>query len=77
MSLITCTGCNRHFTHAGYSRHLSMTTRALCRAIYDRRLDRPVVWDHPGVPGLENGNPSECRCWLNHASRLTLHFRRE
>jgi hypothetical protein len=55
-----------------------MTTRALCRAIYDHRLDRSVAGDHPGGP--EDGNPSnssECLSWLDHARRLTLHFRPE
>jgi hypothetical protein len=39
MSTTICESCNRPFTHAGYSRHLSMTTRSSCRALYRSRLD--------------------------------------
>jgi hypothetical protein len=75
MTRITCAGCNRHYTHAGYSRHLSMTTRAVCRAVYDGHLDRTAVYDPLlGVSGPEDGNPGKCICWLDHASRLTIHF---
>lgn len=75
MSSLTCAGCDRRFTHAGYARHLSMTKRPLCRKIYDRRLDCSVSYDRPGIPDPENGNPSKCLCRLSHASKLTLFFR--
>jgi hypothetical protein len=69
MSFVTCVGCNRRFTPAGYSRHISMTKRAICRAIYDRCVERPVVCDHLGVSGPADGNPSKC---LYHSITLVL-----
>ena len=78
-----CGGCNRNFTDAGYSRHLGMTSRALCRALYHSRLDLSMA-DDPSFSGLpaEDGNPSggtgteignssEYLRWLDHASNLT------
>ena len=35
-----------------------MTKRAICRAIYDRRVDLTKVSDHPGRSGPEDGNSS-------------------
>ena len=69
MSLTPCAGCNRRFTPAGYSRHLSMTKRPICRAIYDHYQERPVSHDGPVVPGPEDGNLlSAYHCWLSHVS---------
>jgi hypothetical protein len=68
MSSLTCAGCNRRFSHARYARHLSMTQRPICCTIYDRRLDRSVLYDRPGVPNPEDGNPSECLCRLGDAN---------
>ena len=73
MSQIVCVGCHRHFTHAGYSRHLSMTTRRSCRALYDGHLDRSMVHNFSsasggldpgpgGVSGPEAGNIGEYPC---------------
>lgn len=57
MSSIVCASCNRKFTHAGYSRHLSMTERPLCRALYHDHLDRSMA-DPQGISGSEDHNPS-------------------
>ena len=73
MSSIPCPGCNRHFTHAGYSRHLSMTACRSCRALYSGDLDRSVVNHSFGVSspghndlhgnvGSDNGNAGEYPC---------------
>jgi len=62
MSLVTCNGCNKPFTHAGYSRHLSMTALPNCHAIYNGRLDRTIVNDPPGDSGPEDTNSSKCIC---------------
>jgi len=65
MSLTTCAGCNRHFTHAGYSRHISMTKRTVCRAIHDRRVDLRMVHNRRVVSaaaGPVDGNPGEGLC---------------
>ena len=61
---MTCVGCNRRFTHAGYSHHISMTKRPVCRAIYDRRVDRHIVHNHSVVSGPTGGNSGECLCRL-------------
>ncbi|KAF8261030.1 hypothetical protein EI94DRAFT_1892498 [Lactarius quietus] len=54
-----CAGCNQHFTPAGYSRHISMTQRTICHAIYDRQVDRSILGDCPCVSGPpEDGNPN-------------------
>ena len=67
MGPITCAGCNQRYTHASYSRHISMTQCATCRAIYDHRVDLPV-----GRENLEDSHhPSKCLCQFDHASRLT------
>ena len=70
MSSITCAGCNRQFSHSGYTRHLSMTTHTICHAIYDNCLDqRPaILHDRAVVSRPEDGIPSESLCWLDHAS---------
>jgi hypothetical protein len=68
MSLTHCAGCNRPFTPAGYSRHLSMTKRPICRAIYDRHRDRSVFYNGPVVPSPEVSNLSAYHDWLGHAS---------
>ena len=70
MSSITCAGCNRQFSHTGYTCHLSMTTRTICRAIYDNCLNqRPaVLHDRTMVFSPEDGISSESLCWLDHAS---------
>ena len=68
MSSIVCASCNRQFTHAGYSRHLSMTTRTSCRALYDSHLDHSMAhhsvgtsgyYDPSGDASLEAGNHGE------------------
>ena len=56
MSSIVCAGCNRQFTHAGYLRHLSMTTRTSCRALYDSHLDHSVA--HPSFDASGYHDPS-------------------
>jgi hypothetical protein len=53
MSPIICASCNRNFTHAGYSRHLSMTMRSGCRALYLSCLGLPTASGSPGVSGPE------------------------
>ncbi len=88
MSQTICAGCDRPFTHAGYSRHLSMTTRPRCRALYHSRLDCATALNPPGISGPEDGGPrggsgpengdsSAYFCWLDHASKLTCHSRRQ
>jgi hypothetical protein len=69
MSSLVCAGCNRQFTHAGYSRHLSMTTHTSCHALYDGHLDHlavnssgtsgPGYYDPSGDAGPEAGNYGE------------------
>ena len=60
MKLIICPGCNRPFTHAGYSRHLSTTTRTRCRALYRNKI-HTEAYGSPGhaFSGLDSGNPSD------------------
>lgn len=58
MSSIVCAGCHRQFTHAGYSCHLSMTTRASCRALYERHLDLSAVHHSSGMSGLSHNDLS-------------------
>ena len=73
MSSVACPGCKHRFTHAGYSRHLSMTARASCRALYGRDLDCLVIHhsssvsnpgydDLSGNVGPEYANPGEYFC---------------
>ena len=57
MSPIVCVGCNHHFTHAGYSCHLSMTTHTSCRALYEGHLDHSAVHDSLSVSGPVNNDP--------------------
>jgi len=82
MSSTVCAGCNHRFTHAGYSRHLSMTTRSRCRSHYIHHLKPSTMISHPGVSGPadvnpraasgpELGEPSKCIHGLNHANELT------
>ena len=52
MSPIICASCNRNFTHAGYLRHLSMTTRSGCRALYLSTLGLSTS-SSPGISGPE------------------------
>ena len=69
MGLISCAGCDRRFTPAGYSRHISMTKRTICRAVYDRQVDRPILNDRPRVSGpSEDGNTSKSIHWLRSLS---------
>ncbi len=85
MGLI-CASCKEEFTHAGYSRHLSMTARNSCRALYNTCLDQSTAHNPPGISGPEDGDPngsfgleicdsSEYLHWLDHASNLTSHSR--
>lgn len=59
MNSVACAGCQRRFSHAGYSRHLSMTTRTLCRAIYESYKDSPAAYGPPyGPPGFSGTAPT-------------------
>jgi hypothetical protein len=79
MSSTACAGCNRDFTHAGFSRHLSLTTRTHCRSHYICHLANSAAYDFPGVSGptdadpsggsgLEIGDPCEHIFQFNHTS---------
>ena len=58
MSSTVCAGCNRHFTPAGFSHHLSLTTRAHCRSHYIRHLAHSAAYDLPGISGPADADPS-------------------
>ena len=57
----------------GYSRHISMTKRAVCCAIYDRQVDLTKVSNHPGRSGPEGSNSSKSSIPLDHTN-LLIHF---
>ena len=53
MSPIICLSCNRNFTHAEYSCHLSMTTCSGCCALYLSTLGLSTVSSSLGISGPE------------------------
>ena len=64
MSMTTCVGCHRRFTHAGFSRHIIMTKHPVCRAVYDRRVDHHMVCNYSVASGPVGGNSGGCLCQL-------------
>jgi hypothetical protein len=59
MPHITCIGCNRQFSPAGYSRHLSLTKREHCRSLRGSQRHRYTVRATPtggATLSLENGD---------------------